>query len=65
MTAAPALHSAIPAHLKHGGTQLIVTPESTRGHSKEESAQFPVWQWMVVRIEKRRVGKEFVGSYLY
>jgi hypothetical protein len=24
-----------------------VTPESTRGHSNEESVQFPVWQWMV------------------
>jgi hypothetical protein len=22
-------------------------PESPRGHSKEESVQFPVWQWMV------------------
>jgi hypothetical protein len=28
-------------------TTPIVTPESIGGHSKEESVQFPVRQWMV------------------
>ncbi len=60
MTASPALHWVIPVHLKHGGTQLQTWTEQRRIRSIS---------CVVVdgfaRIEKRGVGEEFVGFYLY
>ena len=60
MTAVPALHWVIPVHLKHGGTQLQTWTEQRRIRSIS---------CVVVdgfaRIEKRGVGEEFVGFYLY
>jgi hypothetical protein len=66
MTAAPALHGAIPVHLKHGGTQLQTSrPNLLVDIAKRNPLNFLCGSGWFARIEKRGVGEEFVGSYLY
>jgi hypothetical protein len=66
MTAAPALHWVIPVHLKHGGTQLRTSrPDSLVDIAKKNLFNFLYGSGWFARIEKRGVGEESVGSYLY
>jgi hypothetical protein len=66
MTAAPALNCVISVHLKHGGAHLQTSrPNLLVDITKKNPFNFLCGSGWFSRIEKRGVGEEFVGSYLY
>jgi hypothetical protein len=66
MSAAPVPHWVIPVHLKHGGTRLQTSrPNLLVDIAKKNPFNFLCGSGWFARIEKRGVGEEFVGSYLY